>query len=55
MRVKNFQALDGRGGLSKASRLSQDVYSKYRNISREALLKEVQHILQENPLWPGAA
>ena len=55
MRVANFQALDGPGGLSKASRLSYDVYSEYRNISKEAHFKEVQQILQEKSLWPGAA
>ena len=55
MRVGNFQALDGKGGLKNASRLSQYVYSQYRKISKKAHLKEVQQILQENSLWPGAA
>ena len=45
MRVANFQALDGPGGLSKASQLSLEVYSVYKDIPKEAHLKEVQQIL----------
>ena len=54
MLVANIQALDGKGGLKHASRLSQYVYSHYRKISKESHLQEVQQILQENSLWPAA-
>jgi len=54
MRVANFQALDGNGGLKNASRLSREVFSQYWNISKEAFLKKVKQILQKF-LWPEAA
>ncbi len=30
MRIQNFQALDGKGGLSNAARLSKNVYAGYK-------------------------
>ncbi|HJQ35814.1 MAG TPA: hypothetical protein VKB93_01615 [Thermoanaerobaculia bacterium] len=42
MRVKNFQALDGRGGLKNWADQSAQVYDRFRNASEETLQRLVQ-------------
>jgi hypothetical protein len=37
MRVSNFAALDGGGGLSNASRQSRDIYGRYARLSEPEL------------------
>lgn len=42
MRVKNFQALDGKGGLENWAHQSERVFERYRNVSEETLRRLVQ-------------
>jgi hypothetical protein len=42
MRVQNFQALDGKGGLENWARKSERVFERYRNVSEETLRRLVQ-------------
>jgi hypothetical protein len=37
MRIQNFQALDGKGGLDNFAKLSKDVYDRYQNLSEQEL------------------
>ncbi len=40
MRIQNFRALDGKGGLDNFAKQSKDVYERYRNFS-EAELRRI--------------
>jgi hypothetical protein len=37
MRIANFQALDGKGGLDNYARQSKDIYDHYQNLSEPEL------------------
>jgi hypothetical protein len=45
MRIGNFKAIDGTGGLDNYARLSKDVYDKYKFVSEKDHLQKVQRIL----------
>jgi hypothetical protein len=45
MRTRNFQALDGEGGLRNYSELTESVHNEYRNISQEDHRQECLRIL----------
>ena len=42
MRVKNFQALDGKGGLQNWAHQSERIFERYRSVSEETLRRLVQ-------------
>jgi hypothetical protein len=46
MRIGNFQAIDGAGGLDHFGLLSKKVYDEYKSIPREYHLKKVEEILE---------
>lgn len=41
MRVKNFQALDGKGGLENWSDQSEQIFNRYRDLDEERLRRLV--------------
>jgi hypothetical protein len=43
MRVKNFQALDGKGGLENWADQSEQVFHRYRDVNEEKLRRFVGH------------
>ena len=45
MRMANFRALEGEGGLSNASRQSQAVFQRYREATEPELRRRVDGIL----------
>ena len=47
MRIANFKAIDGNGGLKNYAKQSEEVYHKFKSTSRELHLKEVNAILKE--------
>ena len=45
MRIQNFQALDGKGGLDNFARQSKDIYERYQHLSEADLRRIVFHEL----------
>ena len=46
MRIGNFQAIDGKGGLQNFAKLSERIFNQYKDISQEIHLDMVKKILQ---------
>ena len=47
MRIKNFQACDGKGGLRNYAKLTQKVYDEYLNISKVTHRQKCLEIMQK--------
>jgi hypothetical protein len=45
MRIGNFQAIDGAGGLQNYARLSKKVYEEYKAVAKDEHLKKAKIIL----------
>jgi hypothetical protein len=49
MRIENFRAIDGEGGLDHFSKLSMGVYERYRNLSVAELRRKAFPELGDSP------
>ena len=47
MRMKNFQFLDGRGGLNKPAQMSKETFAAHQHLSLEELGNVVSKFFQE--------
>ena len=44
MRISNFKAVDGRGGLKKYAKLTKEVFFEFKSLSKREHLAEVKRI-----------
>jgi len=45
MRINNFKAVDGRGGLKNYAKLTKEVFFEFKSLSKKEHLAEVKRIL----------
>jgi hypothetical protein len=47
MRIRNFKAIDGAGGLPHYTKLSKTIFNEYKNVSQETHRNVVSKILEK--------
>ena len=47
MRVANFKAIDGAGGLENYAKQSEMIYNQYKNVKKDAYINAVKTILEK--------